>query len=41
MQVEGIQPDSVTYNTAAHALCKEDQDQQLGWSGESASNWHF
>ncbi|CAE7224477.1 MEE40 [Symbiodinium microadriaticum] len=29
--VEGIQPDSVTYNTAAHALCKADQDQQLGW----------
>ncbi|CAE7470326.1 unnamed protein product [Symbiodinium sp. CCMP2456] len=27
IEVEGIQPDSVTYNTAAHALCKEDQDQ--------------
>ncbi|CAE7029587.1 MEE40 [Symbiodinium sp. CCMP2592] len=26
MEAEGIQPDSVTYNTAAHALCK-DQDQ--------------
>eukprot|EP00439_Symbiodinium_sp_Y106_P056996 s2462_g8.t1 len=26
IEVEGIQPDSVTYNTAAHALCK-DQDQ--------------
>ena len=35
MQVEGIQPDSVTYNTAAHALCK-DQDQQLGWSNTLA-----
>ncbi|CAE7235495.1 unnamed protein product [Symbiodinium necroappetens] len=27
IEVEGIQPDSVTYNTAAHALRKEDQDQ--------------
>ncbi|CAE7231468.1 unnamed protein product, partial [Symbiodinium sp. KB8] len=25
IEVEGIQPDSVTYNTAAHALCKADQ----------------
>ncbi|CAE7031980.1 EMB2654 [Symbiodinium natans] len=24
-QAEGLEPDSVTYNTAAHALCKKDQ----------------